>query len=247
MPTVLRVRLVIALGMLNLVLVTVALAIGSVAPTNPGPGGIAGGQTSQPSGPLTGAASRQPSPSPQPASPTPGSSTGGGPSPTGGGTAPSPSPEPSASEVPSASPQGSPAASLEPSVPPASTQTNPPSTPRPPASVVPARPSRPSPTPERTPRPTATPVRTPQPTSTPTQPTLPPPATPKARPPCPGSVDGPPGHHKTTGPVVRPCGHGRGHNGDEGKAGWLVVLFPLSGSSAVSWRLPGRRGRRRPW
>ena len=232
--------------MLNLVLVTVALAVGGLGPNATGPASVARTQSARPStGPITGAASLVPSESTPPAASTTPSASG-----APGSLAPA-SVEPLASSTPGASgqPGSSPEASLEPSgepfTPPASSQPAAGSGPQPGGSTQPTR----TPGPSRAPQPSHTPqpTRTPAPSTIPAAPSPTPAARPlKARPPCPGSVDGPPGHNKTSGDGSRPCGHGPKSHGDKhGNSGWLIVLFPLSGSSAASWRMPGVRRRRR--
>jgi hypothetical protein len=47
----------------------------------------------------------------------------------------------------------------------------------------------------------------------------------QSRPPCPGAVDGPPGHNKG-GDGTRPCGKGNGN----AKGGFVVVLPMAAGS-----------------
>jgi hypothetical protein len=255
-----RARLVLALGVLNLVLATFALAVGIVGPRQPDQG-VAGVDRSPPP------SSAAPSPeatqsSPVAIVPTPGSSVESG------------SPVPGSTPSAVASPIGSP--SLEPSpsavvvaVVPTPTPTTPgaggsgngpssqpPTTPAPPANPTPTA-AQPTPTAappaqRPTPRPTPTPARaTPPPTPRPTpQATAAPTPVPvtkpvRALPPCPGSVAGPPGHNKTVQPT-RPCKshghHAKGATGGKAKGGFVIVLPQVAGTLLGI----GRRRARRP-
>jgi hypothetical protein len=209
-----RARLVVALGVLNLVLASLALAVGISAPTQPIPG-VAAAPSSTPAGPV----SLPPVETPPPVrTPSPGPTESAPPAPP-----------------PSATPEATP--TTEPSV-----------TPVPIGVVIVA--NRPPATPDPT-----TPAATPDPTArpNPTDPPKPPPSTkppkpsptpkpavkPQAHPPCPGSVDGPPGHSKGQ-PWEKPCGKGNG--GDKGNGntkGGVIIVLPLALSAAA----PG--GRRR--
>ena len=200
-----RARLVVAMGLLNLILATVALTAGLVAPVRPS-GDIAGN--------LGTPGSSRPVASPSASEPTATSSTGANPEPTPSGVVPSvvPSLEPPVES--SAEPSASTAIPTEPPV----------------VAVIPtptagtAGPSEPPLV--STPRPTVGPTAHPTPNPTP----IPEPVADKVnkpRPPCPGDASGPPGHHKVVLPPGRPCApatsNGNGHGGNG-----LVVVLPLA-------------------
>jgi hypothetical protein len=87
--------------------------------------------------------------------------------------------------------------------------------------------------------PTAPPTAPPKPPAPPT-PRLSPTTKPiksELRPPCPGTVDGPPGHNKGA-PDDRPCGNGK----DKDTKGGAVVVLPLA-VSALALRIKGPAGR----
>jgi hypothetical protein len=193
-----RARLVVALGVLNLVLATFGLAVGIGSPR-------------QPTGEF---AAVSPSPVEVPGSVEPGAT------PSGGVSTPGPSEGPTASSTP-ASPSTEPSPSPTPTgIVVAQRPSNPPASDRPVAAPTTAPtqpPTAPKPTPVPTPRPTVQP--TPRPTPTPE------PAKSRTRPPCPGAVSGPPGHHKDIS-GVRPCGKGAGPK--NGTSGGFVIVFPLA-------------------
>jgi hypothetical protein len=204
-----RARLVVAMGLLNLILATVALTAGLVAPARPS-GEIAGNLgTPGPSHPVA---------SPTASQPTATSSIGAVSEPTPSAVAPSVEPSLEPPVEPSVEPSPSAVIPTEPPV----------------VAVIPTptagttRPSQ-SPlvsTPRPTVRPTAHPTTHPTPNPTPT-------AEPvagkviKPRPPCPGDASRPPGHHKVAPPPARPCtpatSNGNGHGGNG-----LVVVLPLA-------------------
>ena len=237
-----RARLVLALGVLNLVLASFALAVGIVGPRQPDQG-VAGVDRSSPpssSAPSPGATQSSPvaivpstpSPSVESGSPLPASTSTVEPS-----AIASPSVEPSPSVVvvavvptPTPTTSGAGGSGNGPSSQPATT-------PGPPANPTPAAAT---PTPRPTPPPTPTPARaTPPPTPRPTpQATPAPTARPvtkpvRARPPCPGAVDGAPGHNKT-GQADRPCKshrhHAKGSTGGKAKGGFVIVLPQVAGT-----------------
>jgi hypothetical protein len=205
-----RARLVVVLGILNLVLASLALAVGAF--------GIPSGLP-RPS--IDTAAG-----SPAPSTPAPAEST----EPSAPPSAPPVTSEPPASPEPSATPAES--AVPTPSAAPAASEP-----------PLLARPITPNPTPR------------PEPTPRPAQPTPPPEPTPppqpvsdaKLHPPCPDSVDGPPGQAKAEG-RDQPCGKGRG-NSDRDSG--IVIVLPLA--AIATWvashgrrpsrpRRPSRRG-----
>jgi hypothetical protein len=235
-----RARLVVAMGLLNLILATVALTAGLIAPAQPD-GGIAVGASSQPSPSAPGSSS-------EPAGASP-STSGASASPTTPSASES-TPPASSSPTPSSEPSASPTES-------APTVAQGP-TPTPAATPVVVRTPAPSTTPHATPtprptsRPTATPPTppTPKPTTNPTaRPTPAPTPTPivvkakKPMPPCPTAGGGPPGHHKGEGSTTRPCGskndHGKGGSG-------VVIVLPLAllGAAATGRRRLGAGIRR---
>jgi len=222
-----RARLVLALGVLNLVLASFALAVGITGsrPTDLGVAGvdrspIVASPTGSPA--VTPGESLTPSASTGPTSPgssgVPGSQAPGSSVPPSAEPSPSPTPSeiivavvptPTPVAIPTATPGGGTI------TPPTLRPTSAPSTPRP--TAVPA-----------TPRPTTRP--TPKPTPAPTaKPNAKPPHT---RPPCPGSGTGPPGHNKG-GSADRPCKgghHGNGGKQDKATGGFVLVVPPLAGT-----------------
>jgi hypothetical protein len=226
-----RARLVVAMGLLNLILATVALTAGLIAPAQPN-GGIAVGPSSQPSAGAPGSSSEPAGASPSASPATSGASA----SPTPGAS--ESTPPASASPVPSGEPSASPTES-------APTVAQGP-TPTPAVVRTPAPSTTPhsTPTPRPTSRPTATPPTppTPKPTAKPTaRPTPVPTATPigvkakKPMPPCPTAGGGPPGHNKGEGSTTRPCGS----KNDRGKGGsGVVIVLPLAllGAAATGRR-----------
>ena len=220
-----RARLVVAMGVLNLILATVALTAGAVVPSRP-PTDVARASATPASAAPATPRSAEPGASATPAT-TPGASQPGV----------EPSTEPSAE--PSAEPTASPTATEGPIV-----AVGPTPTPEPATNEGGGGPSR-TPTPAKTPRPThePTPAPTAKPTAKPTPQPTPEPvdhAT-KPRPPCPGDSAGPPGHNKQLPPPNRPCGsrddHGKGKNG-------IVFVLPLALGPfvvGIRRRITGRR------
>jgi hypothetical protein len=200
-----RARLVVVLGILNLVLASLALAVGAF--------GIPSGRPQ----PSIDTAAGSPSPSSTPTESTPSTTQ----------TPPAP---PATNEPPaSAEPSATPTASTVPSASAVPVQSQPP---------LIARPN--SPTPDPTARPDPTPRPAP-PTPQPPEPTPPPQpvADGKLYPPCPGSVDVPPGKAKGQG-HDQPCGKGQG---SQGRDSGVVIVLPLAaiGSWVAShWRRPTR-------
>ena len=248
-----RARLVLALGVLNLVLASFALAVGIVGPRQPDQG-VAGVDRSSPP------SSSAPSPEATQSSPvaivpsTPGPSIeSGSPVPTS-----TPSVEPSAIASPIVEPSPS---EVVVAVVPTPTPTTsgaggsgngpssqPATIPGPPVNPIliaaPLTP-RPTPTPARA-TPPPTPRPTPQATSAPTAKPVTKPV--RARPPCPGSVDGAPGHNKTN-QADRPCKshghHAKGSTGGKAKGGFVIVLPQVAGTLLGIGRRPGLRPLRR--
>lgn len=230
MTTSQRARLILSLGVLNIVLATIALGIGGFelqqrASASGGPSQIAVVPTASPTGASTPSAETTQSPS-----------TGETPSqeppvtPSGQAQTPTPSVTPSATLV---SPSATSALASTPAV------------------ASPAGPSSPTaaPTPAPTPRPTArstpapTPTPTPKPTAKPTpKPTVAAGAKAKARPPCPNKDGSPPGHAKTNDPH-KACGKGK-DKGSGGKNGGIVLILPLLATS-VAWAVRPERLRPR--
>ena len=211
-----RARLVVALGVLNLVLATLAFAVGITVPELP-PDGVAVIPSPTAPAPVS-LPPVEPPPSPQqtPEPTTPQQTPEPTPTQTATSTAlaePSAIPVPTGVVIVAARPPG-PSQAAEPTAPPA----NPDPTTRPGPTNPPPKPT---PTAKPPPRPTPAPA-----------------AKPQAHPPCPGTVDGPPGHHKGE-PWAKPCGNGGG--GDKGKdaKGGLVIVLPL----ALSMALAGSRRR----
>ena len=206
-----RARLVVALGVLNLVLAAFAFAVGIGAPEFPS-GGIAVGSStpgvvtpsaegsSQPTGTTEPSIAPSEGASGEP-SVGPTESASATPAPSGGGIAVRPTPSPTGSPVirPTAAPTTGPTPTVAPTQPPGATPT-------------PGPVATPKPTPHPTPQPTPKPTPTPKPV-----------AHEHKRPPCPDVVDGPPGHNKNVS-TDRPCG-----KGDNGKPkGGIVIVLPLA-------------------
>ena len=246
-----RARLVIALGVLNLVLATFALAVGFTAPRPPDRG-IAGiDQTPAASapvatplvtptgGPSTPAPTESPvgttSPTPpSSAEPTPSAVPSSEPSPTGVMVAVNPSP---AASAPAATPAATPVANPPVSQP----TTNPPAATPSPAATPPAATAAPA-----TPEPAQPTAKPPKPTPAPTPKPVTKPA--RLRPPCPGTVAGPPGHNKSTASHGS-CkgGHGKAakdKDSTKGKAkGGFVIILPPVAAAVLG---PSRRRVLRP-
>ena len=232
-----RARLVVALGVLNLVLASFAFAVGIGAPRLPDQGIAA--VSAAPSPPLT------PAPSIPPGSATPPASE----APSAGPSQPLTSPQPSPQADPDRRARLDPgpdrrgdrrraalaaavgrrinARRLEPGRDAAAhRQTQ--------ADADPHAGIEPTPKPSQT----AHPTPKPSPTAKPPKPTPPPPppAAQKDHPPCPQAVDGPPGHNKgQTGD--QPCGKGKGSGGDKGKGGsndGAIIVLPLALSAALA-------------
>jgi hypothetical protein len=219
-----RARLVLALGVMNLVLAVAAVAVGGLG--NPAPGFAPG---------ASGVAIAPTAPAPSAAG--------------SGGVGPGASP---GSLAPASPPQSLPTASPPTGVPsPSATPTNPPpgssATPEPGTVGPPAVGQTPAPTAAPTaatggpaPKPTARP--TPRPTSRPTPPPTAAPAISRPRPPCPGAGDAPPGHAKVFNPS-RPCGQrvprrhrpqAAGTAGSSAGWAWLIVFaLPAVGGGPV--------------
>ena len=231
-----RARLVVAMGLLNLVLATVALTAGLVAPAQPDRG-IAGGASPVPSVVAPGGSSQPPAASPSTSGPG-GTPTTSSPVPGASGSAPpaSASPSPSIEPSSSATPSGpivavGPTPTPTPTAPPVVNRTpSPTATPR---STATPRPTQPAATPS-----TPTPKPTPRPTARPTPSPTPAPAVgkiKKPRPPCPSADNRPPGHNKTDD-TTRPCG-GKGDNNGKGGSGVVIVLpLALLGAAATGRR-----------
>lgn len=230
-----RARLVVALGVLNLVLASLAFAFGISTPRpNPDIAVV----TSAPEPTTSAGTSASPA---EPTQPTPSQGE------PGGSAGPSATPStpllatPSLEATPIPIPLGVLIVGRPPTEPPDVTTPTPQPTPA-------ATPVEPNPTPTaKPPPPKPTPTAKPPPKPTPTPP--PQPATHKdVHPPCPGSVDGPPGLNKTTG-KDKPCG--KGDDKGNGKNGVIIALplaltaALLSGGSRVAETLRGH-GRNRP-
>ncbi|MFL5727769.1 MAG: hypothetical protein ACJ767_02690 [Chloroflexota bacterium] len=117
-----------------------------------------------------------------------------------------------------------------------------------PAAAKPTPATKPTPKPTAHPQPTERPPK-PTPTAKPPPKATPPPkpASKPAHPPCPGAVDGPPGHNKGL-PGEPPCGKSGDKGKSESKGGVIVVLPLLMTGAAIK---DGRRKatalrRRRP-
>ena len=172
-----RLRLVIALGAVNLVLAIAAFGLAGTMNEAPGTAIRTPAASASP-GPVAAATPAPPSRTPPPTG-TPGPSFG---------------PTPAATELP-----GPTLGAVESSRPvathiPVGTQAPAPT----------PRPSHPSPTPKPLPSPTPVPPVT---------------NTDRGHPPCPGSIDGPPGKHKSTAGDDRPCRGGNGNGGAPGSGG----------------------------
>jgi hypothetical protein len=209
-----RARLVVAMGLLNLILATVALTAGVVAPARPNGEVPANGGAPSPSRPVA---------SPGASEPTPTSSAGANPEPTPSGVGPS--------LEPSVEPSGEP--SVEPSVKPSASTAIP--TEPPIVAVLPTPtggstgPSQPPlvSTPRPTVRPTPRPTPSPEPVAGKVH---------KPRPPCPGDASGPPGHNKVAPPPSRPCTPGTPNGNGSGGNGMVVVLPLALGGLAATIR-----------
>ena len=213
MTTAQRARLVVAMGLLNLILATVALTAGFVSPPRP-PDGIALGSPVPTTAPGSSAAA------PSATAPTPGETPAGSGEPAP--SAATPSVEPSAVTTPSSRPpDAGPVVAVIPT--PAPTAAQPNASPPNPTAGPPAIPTA---------RPTARPTPTPNPVVGKVH---------KARPPCPDGTSGPPGHHKVAPPPARPCAgsdHGKGSSGSG-----VVVVLPLAiGGLAAALRTRLVRG-----
>ena len=251
-----RARLVVAMGLLNLILATIALTAGAVAPTRTDQGiAVAGsatpsiarpGDATSPSGAAT--ASSATASQGMPGSSAPSSPASLEPS-SQPSMPPSASPASTPPVLPTAEPGGPTPPTVaggrtpEPTVAPTFAQPTPtpvrptptPARPTPTPAQTPA--ATPRPTREPTPQPTAQP--TPKPTETPTpKPTAKPTPTPQPvsskakgpKPPCPDHTSGPPGHNKTAPPASRPCsdkGNGHGGGSGGGRSNGIVVMLPI--------------------
>jgi hypothetical protein len=233
-----RARLILSLGVLNLVLATIALGVGGV------------GLQQRSEGPARPPVAVVTNPTPTTPGVAPGRSSAPSPGTAGPTAAPSPgtlSPAPTTSPVPtiatgSASPGTVPAATGGPSVTgaPAATPTAAPSaTPRPTA----ARTAQPTAQPTAAPTARATAKPTPKPTAVVAKPGNGTKA--KAHPPCPSKYGPPPGHAKTQDPH-KPCGNGGGKGGNDKDTaqGGIVLILPLM-ASATAWAVRPRRLRPR--
>lgn len=265
-----RARLVVALGIVNLVLAGVALGIGTLGepPSIPSsePGPVAGIPSPEPSqmASATPTATAPGAPPEPTATPVPTESAT--PQPSNPVTAVVPTPTPPAAVTPAAPGSGpgasTPAPSARPAATPAPTaaptSASPDSPARPPATPAPTPAATPASTPAATPAPTpaATPAPTPvaSPSSSPTPAPTPNPepspaaADDKGHPPCPSAGAPPPGHNKGAEPQDRPCTGGKSdHDGDA--SGGLVLLPLVSVGSASAWlrRSSAARGRRLPF
>jgi hypothetical protein len=233
-----RARLVIALGVLNLVLASFALAVGIAGPLPPDQdvagidrtpivSGLAetpsattsGAVLTEPLGPGSSAGSGSSTASPI-VEPSPSASAGSEPSPSDVIVAVGPTPIPST--TPSAAPGGpgdQPSANPTPPVEPQPTK-------------VPATPGPTAATPRPTPAPTAAPIAKPI----------------RVMPPCPDGVNKPPGHHKAA-VTDRPCKpaakHGKHSKGNVTSGGFIFIVPPLAGGLLGIGRGPLRPLRRR--
>jgi hypothetical protein len=252
-----RARIILSLGVLNLVLATIALAVGGVSlqqrsttsqppvavVTSPTPGptpdagpGSSAEPTTEPPGPSL---APTPVPSSAPVSPSP--------SPTAAvasasPTAPAATASPTATTPAVSSPttQPEPTATSAPTSQPTTAPTSQP-TPRP-TSTPTAAPPTPRPTPAVTPRPTPkpTPRTTPEPTDGPLvrEPDR------KKHPPCPTRDGPPPGKDKTTDPD-QPCGKAKDKaKGDKGSKGGVILVLPLIAAASARTLSPERLRRR---
>lgn len=204
MTTAQRARLVVALGVLNLVLATLAFAVGITAPTPPTDIAVA---PSTPAPALT----LPPAETPPPVR-TPEPSERPGPTVTPPEATPTvgPTSEPSTIPVPTG-------VVIVANRPPAPSEATLP-TPEPTSTATP-----PDPTPTAKPPKPSTGPPAPPPTAKPPKPAV----RPQAHPPCPGTVEGPPGHSKGE-PWSKPCGNGKG-----GPKDGIVIVLPLALGAAV--------------
>ncbi len=216
MTTAQRARLVLALGVMNLVLAVAALAVGGLGGQVPGIAAGASGVAIAPSAPAPSAAGSGPaSPGTSPGTPVPASPP----------ASVAPASPPTQVETPSATPTNAPPA---PSATPEPGTVGPPAVGQTPAPTVAptAATGRPAPKPSAkpTPAPTAASVIN------------------RPRPPCPGAGAVPPGHDKVVNPS-RPCGHHppRRHRSVHGgtaatSAGWawlIVFALPVLGGGPI--------------
>ena len=226
-----RARLVVALGIVNLVLAAVALGIGTVvettSPTVARPENLATLPSPSPGSSASPTLKPPPTIVPQIAVVPTSTST---PSPT-----PAPAAEP-ADSTRAVAPRSTPAQAVEPDPTPDLSSTPP---------AVPTPRATPAPTPDLKPRQTPMPTPTPIPPAPPT-PTPIPPATAPAEtgdhPPCPTEGGPPPGHNKGAEPQSRPCDDGHGLNGDHGTGEDHVVGGVLAGSDHGPGTDHGRGG-----
>ena len=204
-----RARLVVALGILNLVLAGLALAVGAFGGpvSTPPPGGdTAARPSSTPavSEPSSSAVTPSSAASPTPVPPSPSASATAALIPTPAPVSPSPTIEPTPNGgVAGATP--TPSGIVTPPLVSGGGTSGPLSRP------TPGPTPRPTPVPTRTPAPTVRPTPNPTPTPPPPTPSPKPKHARHARPACPGSVSGPPGHNKgaTDG---RPCSGRKAHH-----------------------------------
>jgi len=220
-----RARLVVALGLVNLALAGVALAVGAF--------GLPLGPPSSPRPTEVAVISPTPEPS-VPESPPP------TPTPT-----PQTQPPPEPSELPTPTPSPTPTPPEE-TLPPIAVAPTASPAPRPAATQAPAR-ATPRPTPAPAAPPAAPPAVAPTPAPPAVAPTPAPPAAPtvdaKALPPCPERGDPPPGQAKVVGPKEHPCRPGAGvGRGDDDPASGVFLVVPVW--VAAAFRLRGRRPER---
>jgi hypothetical protein len=231
-----RARLVVALGVLNLVLASLAFAVGIGAPRLPA-GEVAAVSLVPSAAAPSSLARGEPRPTP-PLEPSPSVAR---PLETPASPGPSATVEPSTIPVPTGAiivaarpterPTPAPARPTPGATSPASTPaaTNPASTPAPTAKPKPTNPPHATPAVKPPPKPTPPPK---------------PAVKPKAHPPCPSAIDGPPGHSKGQ-PGHEPCGKGKSK---ESKGGVIVVLpVALTAAAATGRRRISRSLRRSPF
>ena len=231
-----RARLVVALGVLNLVLASLAFAVGIGAPRLPAGEVAVVSVVPSAAAPPSSLASGEPGSTPRvepspsvsqrpetPASPGPGATV-----------EPSTIPVPTGAIIvaarPTEAPTSAPARPTPGATSPASTPaaTTPASTPAPTTKPEPTDPPHPTPSAKPPPKPTPPPK---------------PVVKPKSHPPCPGAVDGAPGHNKGQ-PGHEPCGKGKGK---ESKGGVIVVLPVALTAAAAGRRRISRSLRRSPF
>ncbi len=234
MTTAQRARLVLSLGVLNLVLATIAIGIGGVGLQQRAEGSgqplVAVVTTPTPGSTSVATPSQGPGSTGQPGSGQPGT---GQPIPSpAGAVSPSPNVVPAASQGPTVG-QG-------PAAPPTDAPTGPTAAPTadPTPAPIPAR----TPTPTARPTPRPTPKATPKPTPKPIVSTPNPPAVAKVRPPCPTEGGPPPGHSKTADPH-KPCKDKS--NGNGSNSAFFLVLPLLATGTAYVVRPERLRPRRR--